>query len=54
MKPYWNEMTTPRPGLRIQEVETKQDNIYIKDEWGRVWQIVIEVDHPMIYALGLE
>lgn len=54
MKPYWNEFMNPRPGLGIQEGEKHYDNVYIKDQTGRVWQIWIDGDHPLIQLIGHE
>jgi len=54
MKPYWNEEMTPRPGLGIQQVELQKDNVYIKDEKGRVWQVVLEENFPEIRLVGHE
>lgn len=51
---YWDEIMTPRPGLGILEVENKLDNVYIKDQYGRVRQIVIEHEHPIIHLVGRE
>lgn len=54
MKPYWEQMMTPRPGMPIQEVKLERDNVYIKDQQGRIWQIVIELETPIIHSLGIE
>jgi len=54
MKPYWNEMMTPRSGMPIREVEMHHDNVYIKDALGRVWQIWMDVDTPLVQLLGRE
>ena len=55
MKPYWNEMMTPRPGLPIREVVTMADNVYIKDGQGQIWQFVVGYDsQPEIRLINNE
>lgn len=54
MKQYWHEFMGPRPGMPIRETVTKYDNIYIKDQFGRVWQLWIEFDGPLIQQVGNE
>lgn len=54
MKEYWHLWMNPRPSMPIEEVITKYDNVYIKDEQGRVWQLWIEFDGPTIQLVGEE
>jgi len=54
MKPYWNDSVTPRPGLAIREVRLEKDNVYILDQTGRVWQVVIDFDQPEIRLVANE
>lgn len=51
MKPYWEELLVPRPGLIIKEVEHHYDNLYFEDELGRVWQLRVEIEGPILQCI---
>lgn len=54
MKPYWNKMLNPHPGMLVREIENKYGNVYIKDEYGRVWQIWFVHEGPQIQLVAHE
>jgi hypothetical protein len=53
MRPWWN-FSRQRYGMPIREVETHEDNVYIIDQRGHVWQIWFETTGPHFQLVGDE